>query len=63
MRGKSFNIAENPKYDEYLRGPASMVDRCFNKNLSYGAVRRADKYTIKSEIMTKQFLSDLVAQQ
>ena len=32
LRGKSFNIAENPKYDEYLRGPASMVYRCFNKN-------------------------------
>ena len=40
-----------------------MVYRCFNKNLSYGAVRCADKYTIKSEIMTKQLLSDLVAQQ
>ena len=25
LRNKAFNIAKNPKYDGYYRGPASMV--------------------------------------
>ena len=28
---KAFNIAKNPKYDEYQRGTASMVYKCFDK--------------------------------
>ena len=31
LRNKAFNIAENPKYDEYQRGLASMVYRFFDK--------------------------------
>ena len=31
MRGKSFNIAKNPKYDGYQRGLASMVYKFYNK--------------------------------
>ena len=31
LRDKAFNIAENPKYDGYLRGRASMVYKLFDK--------------------------------
>ena len=31
LRDKAFNIAKNPKYDEYQRGIASMVYKCFDK--------------------------------
>ena len=32
MRDKAFNIAENPKYDGFQRGLASMVYKVFEKN-------------------------------
>ena len=31
LHDKAFNIAENPKYDGYQRGPASMVYKFFDK--------------------------------
>ena len=31
LRDKAFNIAKNPKYDEYQRGLASMVYKFFVK--------------------------------
>ena len=31
LRNKAFNIAKNPKYDEYQRGLASMVYKFFDK--------------------------------
>ena len=31
LRDKAFNIVENPKYDGYLRGRASMVYKLFDK--------------------------------
>ena len=31
LRDKAFNIAQNPKYDGYQRGLASMVYKFFNK--------------------------------
>ena len=37
MRDKAFNIAENPKYDEYQRGLASMVYKFFGKISSSGS--------------------------
>ena len=30
LRDKEFNIAKNPKYDGYQRGPASMVYKFFD---------------------------------
>ena len=33
FRDKAFNIAKNPKYDEYQRGFASVVYKCFHKIL------------------------------
>ena len=35
---KAFNIAKNPKYDGYQRGPASMVYKCFDKKSMDGGV-------------------------
>ena len=32
---KAFNVAKNPKYDEYQRGLASMVYKIFDKNFFY----------------------------
>ena len=34
LRDKAFKIAENPKYDGYLRGLASMVYKLFDKKSS-----------------------------
>ena len=31
LRDKAFNIAKNPKYDEYQRGLASLVYKLFDK--------------------------------
>ena len=31
LRDEAFNIAKNPKYDEYQRGLASMVYKFFDK--------------------------------
>ena len=31
LRDKAFNIAKDPKYDEYQRGLASMVYKCFDE--------------------------------
>ena len=31
LHNEAFNIAKNPKYDEYQRGLASMVYKCFDK--------------------------------
>ena len=45
---KAFNIAENPKYDEYQQGIASMVYKFFDKKTSGEAT--------KNEIMSNQEL-------
>ena len=34
LRGKAFNIAESPKYDEYQKGLASIFYEFFDKNTS-----------------------------
>ena len=37
MRDKAFNIANNPSYDGYQRGLASMVYKFFDKNSAMGS--------------------------
>ena len=32
LRDKAFNVAKNPKYDEYQRELASMIHKFFDKN-------------------------------
>ena len=39
LRDKAFNIAENPKYDRYQRGLASMVYKFFDKKASGGGIK------------------------
>ena len=48
LRDKLFNIAKNPKYDEYERGHASMVEKYFHKKC-FGS-------GIKNENMSNQEL-------
>ena len=38
LRDKAFNIAKNPKYDEYQRGLASMVYKFFDKKCAGSVV-------------------------
>ena len=38
LRNKAFNIAKNPKYDGYQRGPASMVYNFLIKSLKVALV-------------------------
>ena len=47
---KAFNIAENPKCDEYRRGLASMDYKLLNKKASIGAV--------KNEIISNKELAE-----
>ena len=56
---KAFNIAENPKYDGYQWGLASMIYKVFDKKPSSGAVTRVNKPPTKSEIRQNQRPSDL----
>ena len=58
LRDQVFNIAENSKYDESQCRLASIVYKCLNKNSLGGAVTRADKSAIKSEIMPNQQLAE-----
>ena len=52
LRDKAFNIAKNPKYDQYQRGLASMVDKFFDKK-TFGS-------GIKNEnISNKELAKDL----
>ena len=46
LRDKAFNIAKNPKYDEYKRGLAPMVYKFFDKK-SFGG-------TVKNEIISNK---------
>ena len=39
FRDKAFNIAKNPKYDEYQKGLATMVYKFFDKKTAGGAVK------------------------
>ena len=58
LRDKAFNFAKNPKYDEYQRGLASKVYKCFYKKSSCGSFTRANKSAIKSEKMLNQQLAE-----
>ena len=49
LRDKAYNIAKNPKYDEYQQGITSIIHKSFGKNNSGGAA--------KSKIMANQQLA------
>ena len=50
LRDKAFNIANNPKYDGYQRGLASMVCKFFDTKTSGG--------TVKNENISNKKLSE-----
>ena len=66
MSDKAFNIAKNPKYDEYQRGLTSMVYKFFDKKSSGGATTLAqcktlakiNKSAIKNENISNKKLAE-----
>ena len=59
LRDKEFNIAKNPKYDEYQRGLASMVYNFFDKKSALLTKKSASGSAAKSEISANQRPLDL----
>ena len=59
LRDKAFNIAENPKYDAYQRGLASMVYKIFDRKTKGSGVTLANKSAIKSIPQNEQLADDL----
>ena len=66
MCDETFNIAKNPKYDEYKRGLASVVNKSFDQKTAGGATTFAwseilatqNKSEIKSEIVSIKDLAE-----
>ena len=66
MRDETFNIAKNPKYDEYKRGLASVVNKSFDQKTTGGATTFAlseilatqNKSEIKNEIVSIKDLAE-----
>ena len=50
LRDKAFNIAKSPKYDEYKRGLASMVYKCFDKRTSGGAIKSMENQQLANDL-------------
>ena len=71
LRGKAFNIAESPKYDEYQKGLASIFHEFFDKNISGGAatltrsgtLATRNKSAIKNETLHNKELAEQVHNQ
>ena len=71
LRGKAFNIAESPKYDEYQKGLASIFYEFFDKNTSgeaatltlSGTLATRNKSAIKNETLHNKELAEQVHNQ
>ena len=63
LRDKAFNIAKNPKYDEYQRGLASMVYKCFDKKIVVLLIMRLNKIYNQLKNYTNQSLETLKKEQ
>ena len=50
LRDKAFKIANNPKYDGYQRGLASMVDKFFDKKSSRSVIVNEPNYQLANEL-------------
>ena len=50
LRDKAFNIAKSPKYDEYKRGLASMVYKCFDKRTSGGGIKSMENQQLANDL-------------
>ena len=60
LRDKAFNIAKNPKYDEYHRGLASMVYKFFDKKTKGSAVTLANKSIPQNEQLAEEFHKPII---
>ena len=54
LRDKAFNIAKNPKYDEYQTELASMVYKLFDKNIKGSGVPLANKSIPPNEQLAEE---------
>ena len=60
LKNKAFNIAKNPKYDEFQRGLASMVYKVFDeKTKGSGFTTLSNKSAIKSTPQNEQLADEL----
>ena len=60
LKDKAFNIAKNPKYDEYQRDLASMVYKHFDKRSKSGSVNNEIKQNKQSaEELNKPIIKKL----
>ena len=60
LRDKAFNIAKNPKYDEYQRGLSSMVYKFFDKeSLVVALIIQLNKINHWLKNYTNQLLGNL----
>ena len=50
LRGKAFEIAIDPKYDEYQRGLASMVYKFFDKKSKGSGIINESNYQLANEL-------------
>ena len=56
LRDKAFNIAKNPKYDEYQKGLASMVYKFFDKKSVGSVVTMPENNEIKQNLQLAEEL-------
>ena len=59
LRDKAFNIAKNPKYDEYQRGSGSMVYKFFDKKTASLTNKSALGSGVKSMPQNEQLAEEL----
>ena len=60
LRDKAFNIAENPKYDGYRRGLASVVYRFFHEKTKGSGVTPANKSVPQNEQLAEEFHKPII---
>ena len=58
LKEKTFNIAKNPKYDQYQKGLASMFYEFLNKNTKGSGVTFANKSAVKSIPQNEQLAEE-----
>ena len=58
LKVKAFNIAKNPKYDGYQRSLASIVYKCFTKNLRVVVLNLCQTSNLQMNFI-KQLLKNL----
>ena len=62
MRDKAFNIATNPRYDGYQRGPVSMIYEFSDKKSTSLADKSASSSGIENENTSNKELAERIMQ-